>query len=167
MACNPPPKNGKCWEFCRFVDSVPYVTLIPILTRQVWVRQLKFLAFNEHQPLPWPLTEHLHNQQNTQLTQNLTDKIVIPKLLLKSLVIAQPILLVAFTVVIGGYALAANAEDWTASFLWYLAMTILALLAVDTVLLVGVLGLRALEEEEARSEKPSHSAQPDDTTDTN
>jgi ABC-type transport system involved in multi-copper enzyme maturation permease subunit len=80
---------------------------------------------------------------------------VIPKLLLKSLVIALPILLVGFTVVIGGYALAANAEDWTANFLWYLAMTILALLAADSVLLVGVLGLRALEEDEARTASES------------
>ncbi|MFT5522885.1 MAG: ABC-type glycerol-3-phosphate transport system permease component [Pirellulaceae bacterium] len=91
-----------------------------------------------------------HNQQNTQLTQILTDHNVIPKLLIKSLVIALPILLVAFAVVIGGYALAANTEDWTANFLWYLGMTILALLATNTVLLVGTLGLRALEEDEAR-----------------
>ena len=140
----PAAQKRKMLGILSFRRLTSPVTLIPILTRQVGVRQLKFLPIYDHQPLAWPLTGYPYNQQNTQLTQTLTDHNVIPKLLLKSLVIALPILLVGFTVVIGGYALAANAEDWTANFLWYLAMTILALLAADSVLLVGVLGLRAL-----------------------
>ncbi|MHB8968973.1 MAG: hypothetical protein ACYC3X_02730 [Pirellulaceae bacterium] len=69
---------------------------------------------------------------------------------LLTLVFAQFILLVAFAVLVGGYALAAATSDTSgASVLWWTAMSCLMLIAVDVLLLVGVLGISALVNSEA------------------
>jgi len=67
------------------------------------------------------------------------------------LVFAQFVLLVAFAVLVGGYALATTAGDpWGASVLWWLAMGCLMLIVTDVLLLVGVLGITALIQSEPR-----------------
>jgi hypothetical protein len=61
------------------------------------------------------------------------------------LVFSQFILLVGFTVLIGGYALAAATQDTPgATVLWWIAMGCLILLAVDVLLLIGTLGIAAI-----------------------
>jgi len=68
------------------------------------------------------------------------------------LVFAQFVLLVAFAVLVGGYALAAAASDSVgATVLWWTAMGCLMAIVADVLLLVGVLGIAALV----------HSASPD------
>jgi heme/copper-type cytochrome/quinol oxidase subunit 2 len=70
---------------------------------------------------------------------------------LLTLVFAQFILLVAFAVLVGGYALAAATSDTSgASVLWWTAMSCLMLIAIDVLLLVGVLGISALVISETR-----------------
>lgn len=65
--------------------------------------------------------------------------------LLLVLVFTLFVLLVAFAVLIGGYALAAATTDALgATVLWWVAMGFLILIAVDVLLLVGVLGLATL-----------------------
>ena len=65
------------------------------------------------------------------------------------LVFAQFVLLVAFAVLIAGYALAAATSDTLgATVLWWIAMGCLILVVVDILLLVGVLGIAALVQHE-------------------
>ncbi len=65
--------------------------------------------------------------------------------LLLLLVFAQFILLVAFAVLVGGYALASATQDALGStVLWWLAMACLILYVIDVFLLMGVLGLAAI-----------------------
>jgi len=73
--------------------------------------------------------------------------------LLLVLVFAQFVLLVAFAVLVGGYALAAATSDSPgAMVLWWVAMTCLMLIIVDVLLLVGVLGISALVAAERRDQ---------------
>jgi hypothetical protein len=56
-----------------------------------------------------------------------------------------PLLVVAFAVVMGGYALAlATGDAPLAPGLWWVAMSCLMLICIDVILLVGVLGARSL-----------------------
>ena len=65
--------------------------------------------------------------------------------LLLVLVFAQFVLLVAFAVVVGGYALArATGDGPGATVLWWSAMTCLILIGIDVLLLVGILGVNAV-----------------------
>lgn len=65
--------------------------------------------------------------------------------LLLVLVFSKFVLLVAFAVLVGGYALATATSDGPgAAVLWWLAMACLMLIVVDVVMLVGVLGVSAL-----------------------
>jgi hypothetical protein len=65
------------------------------------------------------------------------------------LVFTQFVLLVAFAVLVAGYALAAATSDATgATVLWWIAMGCLIMVAVDVLLLVGVLGIAALVQQE-------------------
>ena len=74
---------------------------------------------------------------------------MIPKKLLAVLAYALPVLVVAFGVVMGGYALSQAAEDkGGACGLWWTAMALLMVLAADVILLVGVLGLGAVSAEQ-------------------
>ena len=67
------------------------------------------------------------------------------------LVFAQFVLLVAFAVLVGGYALAAATSDTPgATVLWWIAMGCLMLIVADVLLLVGVLGISALVSSESR-----------------
>ena len=65
-----------------------------------------------------------------------------------SLVVALPLLLVSFAVVMGFYAIVQAGKDETASrVLWWIAMSILMVTVTDLVALIGVLGLRAIEQD--------------------
>jgi heme/copper-type cytochrome/quinol oxidase subunit 2 len=67
------------------------------------------------------------------------------RLLLLALVFTQFVLLVALAVLVSGYALAAAVEDTTAAtVLWWGTMGCLMLIAMDILLLVGVLGIWSL-----------------------
>jgi hypothetical protein len=71
--------------------------------------------------------------------------------ILTVLVFAQFVLLVAFAVLVGGYALAAATSDSPgATVLWWVAMGCLMLIVADALLLVGVLGISALTGLESR-----------------
>lgn len=70
---------------------------------------------------------------------------MIPRPVLTALVFALPLLVVAFSVLMGGAALASATEDIPgAQALRWVAIGVLMLSLVDIVLLVGVLGLNAL-----------------------
>ncbi len=72
---------------------------------------------------------------------------MIPRPLLVILVFAWPLLVVAFAVVLGAAALAQATQDLPGALvLRWIAMGLLMLAVVDLVLLVGVLGVRALAE---------------------
>jgi hypothetical protein len=73
---------------------------------------------------------------------------MIPRWFLTTLVLALPVLIVTFGVVLGAAALAGGLGDAAGSrgLLWF-AMATLMLLVIDVVLLVAVLGIRALEDE--------------------
>lgn len=74
---------------------------------------------------------------------------MIPRRLLLSLIASLAVLLVAFAVVIAGYALVSVAQDTAAAqALWWVAMSLLMLVLVDLVLLVGVLALRELDRDD-------------------
>ena len=78
---------------------------------------------------------------------------VIPRRILTILVFALPVLVVAFGVLMGGSALAQAVQDTpVAKVLRWIALSILMLTVVDVVLLVGVLGIRALGDEDDRSD---------------
>ncbi len=65
--------------------------------------------------------------------------------LLLVLVFSQFVLLVAFTILVGGYSLAAATSDASGAIvLWWMAMGCLMLIVTDVLLLVGVLGISAL-----------------------
>jgi hypothetical protein len=68
---------------------------------------------------------------------------------LKALVLALPVLIVAIAVVLCAAALAAGMGDEPgARLLRWWAIAALLLLAIDAILLLAVLGMRALEHEE-------------------
>ena len=82
-----------------------------------------------------------------------SDTAVIPRPVLTILVFALPLLVVAFSVLMGGSALAAATEDTPgAQALRWVAIGVLILTVVDIVLLVGVLGLNALGRGDNRSD---------------
>ena len=75
--------------------------------------------------------------------------------LLLTLVFSFFVLLVAFAVLMGGYALAAATSDsMGATALWWIAMGCLMLIATDVLLLVGVLGIAALVGNQPSDETP-------------
>ncbi len=79
---------------------------------------------------------------------------VIPRPLLVTLVFALPLLVVAFAVVMGGYALAqATGDAGGAGVLWWVAMGCLLLTCVDLILLIGVLGARSLGSPDERRDR--------------
>jgi hypothetical protein len=68
--------------------------------------------------------------------------------ILKPLVIALPLLVVGFAIFMAGHALAQSMQDRTgAAIYWHLSTACLLLLAGNVVLIVGVLGYRALDKE--------------------
>ncbi len=76
---------------------------------------------------------------------------MLPRSVLTTLVFALPILVVSFAVLMGGSALARATDDLAAArALQWIGVGILMLTVVDLVLLVGVLGLRALSDKEVR-----------------
>lgn len=61
------------------------------------------------------------------------------------LLLALPVLLVAFAVLMGGYGLtSATGDAAAAAVLWWIGMALLGLILVDLVLLVGALGVAAV-----------------------
>ena len=86
--------------------------------------------------------------------QTITSHTVIPKRLFTILVFALPVLIVAFSAVMGAQALSraladapgARALDWA-------GLALLLLLIVDVVLLVGALGLNALADQQQDDEQ--------------
>ena len=79
---------------------------------------------------------------------------MIPRPLLQVLVYALPVLVVAFAVILGAAQLAAAMKDAAGSrALVWVAVGALILLVIDVLLLVGALGLRALDGE-TRDEEP-------------
>jgi len=72
---------------------------------------------------------------------------MIPRRFLYTLVLALPILIVTFGVVLGASALASGLGDAAGSRgLFWIAIGALLLMIIDAVLLLIVLGIRALEE---------------------
>ena len=72
---------------------------------------------------------------------------MIPRWMLTTLVFGLPILVVTFGVVVGASALAQGLGDAAgARGLFWVAMVALVVLVVDVLLLVGALGIRALED---------------------
>ncbi len=70
---------------------------------------------------------------------------MVPKRFLSILVFGLPVLVVLFAVSVGGHALATEVSDSAgARGLWWVAIGVLVLLLSDLILLVGVLGIRAL-----------------------
>ena len=75
--------------------------------------------------------------------------------LLLILVFSQFVLLVAFAVLVGGYALATATSDAAgAVVLWWTAMGCLMLIITNVLLLVGVLGVAALVTTQQRDHAP-------------
>ncbi len=84
-----------------------------------------------------------------------------PRLMLTALIYAFLTLLVAFAVVMGGYLLAIAVQDsQLATVLRIIGVTCLLLLAIDGVLLLFVLALRALAAEARRERLRSRTSQP-------
>lgn len=78
---------------------------------------------------------------------------MIPRPILATLVFALPLLIVAFAVLMAGGTLAqAMGDTGGALVLRWIALGLLMLTAVDLVLLVGVLGIRALDDREDNSD---------------
>ena len=78
---------------------------------------------------------------------------MIPRWSLKTLVFALPVLVVMFAVVLGASQLAgAMGDSGGARLLQWWAVAALVLLAIDAVLLLALLGVRAVEAEERRDE---------------
>jgi hypothetical protein len=76
---------------------------------------------------------------------------VLPRSVLTILVFSLPILVVSFAALMGGSALARATQDaGAASALQWVAIGLLLLTVVDLVLLVGVLGLKALADDNDR-----------------
>ena len=75
------------------------------------------------------------------------EKTLIPRRILVVLVLALPVLLVAFAVVMGGWGRAQGMGDpGGATALRWIAMGCLMLLVIDLILLLMALGLNAIEE---------------------
>ncbi|MBC7854525.1 MAG: hypothetical protein IAF94_13915 [Pirellulaceae bacterium] len=71
---------------------------------------------------------------------------MVPRRILVVLVLALPVLVVAFAVVMGGWGLAQGMEDpGGAAALRWIAMACLMLLIIDVLLLMMALGLNAIE----------------------
>lgn len=71
---------------------------------------------------------------------------VISRKILLLLALSLVVLLVSLAVLIGGYGIAAAAQDaGAARALWWVAMSVLMLLVVDLALLVGALAIREIE----------------------
>jgi hypothetical protein len=72
---------------------------------------------------------------------------LVPKRILTVLVLALPVLVVAFAVVMGGWGLAQGMGDPAgATALRWIAVTCLMLLVIDVLLLLMALGVNAIEE---------------------
>jgi hypothetical protein len=101
------------------------------------------------------LTLFWGDRQNGVFGVSLTRLNVVPRSFLKTFVFALPLLVVSFSVVMGGYALAhATNDNAGAAVLWWVAMGCLMLICVDLVLLVGALGANALAPPERRQDDP-------------
>lgn len=75
---------------------------------------------------------------------------MVPRKLLIVLVLAYPLLVVSFGVLMGGYALLARTGDSTAAMaMWRVGGGCLVILIVDVVLLIGALGINALAAEQS------------------
>ena len=71
---------------------------------------------------------------------------MISRQILLILALALVVLLVSLAVLIGGYGIAAAAQDaGAARALWWVTMSVLMLIVVDLTLLVGALALREIE----------------------
>ena len=82
-----------------------------------------------------------------------SDSTVIPKALLRFLVLTLVLLLVAFAVLMAFYALVVQLGDAVAArALFWAANACLILLVTDAVLLLAALGLRAVTDEEEEEE---------------
>ena len=82
------------------------------------------------------------------------NRAVIPRPILAILVFTLPLLVVAFGVLMGGATLAQATLDLAgAQVLRWMALSILMLGVVDLVLLVGVLGINALADPQAPSDR--------------
>ena len=78
---------------------------------------------------------------------------MIPRSFIAALLTPYVVLIVAFAVLMGAYAVAATAGDvGGASLLWRFAIGVAVLFATITILLIGALGLVHLESER----KPTH-----------
>ena len=76
---------------------------------------------------------------------------MIPRRILTVLVFSLPVLVVAFGVLMGGFVLAQATEDAAgAKVLRWVAVSALMLTIADVVLLVGVLGIKALGDHDDR-----------------
>lgn len=81
-----------------------------------------------------------------------------PRSLLKFFVFALPLLVVVFSVLMGGFLLArATGDQWAAKVLQWIAVAALMAIVADLILLVGALGLRALDEADDRPRPPTES----------
>jgi hypothetical protein len=99
------------------------------------------------------LTTDCLTRKNVLCYLGFREALVIPRTVLSILVYALPLLAVTFAVLMGGFALALATQDATgAVVLRWIAMSILILLVSDMVLLLGVLGLRALGEEDTQQD---------------
>jgi hypothetical protein len=91
----------------------------------------------------------------TQFTYFTLGGLVIPRQFLRILVLAMPILVVAFAVVMGGSSLIqATGDALAARVMRWVAAAVLVLAVTDLLLLVTVLGLKALEEADSDSNNP-------------
>jgi hypothetical protein len=78
---------------------------------------------------------------------------VVPRQILRILVFLLPVFVVAFGVLMGGAMLAGATRDApAATALRWVAMAVLMLGVIDTILLVGALGLKALEDSDRQRE---------------
>ncbi len=79
---------------------------------------------------------------------------MVPQRFVTFLVIALPLLIVAFAVLMGGYAVATAAKDASgATALWWVAMACVMLLVMDVLLLLITLGLDHLGRRDERDDE--------------
>jgi len=75
--------------------------------------------------------------------------------LLAVLVYGLAISIVAFGVLMGAYGLATATTDAAAAkVLWWIAIGVLMIIVIDAILLLGILGLRAIENDDSRHHDP-------------
>jgi hypothetical protein len=85
---------------------------------------------------------------------------VVPRRALTFLVYALPLLVVAFGVSMGGFAVAhVTADTAGADVLWRVAMACLMLLVANAVLLLGALGINAVTRCDPRWERPAENGE--------